>query len=251
MTLARDGWVVFPRLVDPAFVARLLEDLERAYVAQREMQIRHGVGEGTDGTVHHLACMQASFLEFLDRNYCGDRLTRFFSGAYVLNTFGGVLNRPLDVTYVGKVHRDLRTFCGDLNLMAQLLVMLDDFTEENGATYFLSGSHLRKDRPEDEEFFGRASRVVGRAGSVVFFNSNLWHAAGVNRSDAPRRALTIAFTKPFIKQQLDYPRALGYDRVETFSPTLRQLLGYNARVPASLEEWYQPPEKRLYQRDQG
>ncbi len=83
------------------------------------------------------------------------------------------------------------------------------------------------------------------------FNSNLWHAAGVNRSDRPRRALTLAFTRPFVKQQLDYPRALGYDRGDSFSPALRQLLGYNARVPSSLDEWYQPLDKRLYKRDQG
>jgi ectoine hydroxylase-related dioxygenase (phytanoyl-CoA dioxygenase family) len=63
--------------------------------------------------------------------------------------------------------------------------------------------------------------------------------------------LTLAFTRPYVKQQLDYPRAIGYERGESLPPVLRQLLGYNARVPASLDEWYQPPEKRLYRRDQG
>jgi ectoine hydroxylase-related dioxygenase (phytanoyl-CoA dioxygenase family) len=134
--------------------------------------------------------------------------------------------------------------------MAQLLVMLDEFTEENGATYMLGGSHRMKERPGDDAFFRDATRAVGPAGSIVLFDSNLWHAAGTNRSSRPRRALTIAFTRPFIKQQLDYPRAMGYER-DGLSPTLRQLLGYNARVPASLDEWYQPPEMRLYKRDQG
>jgi ectoine hydroxylase-related dioxygenase (phytanoyl-CoA dioxygenase family) len=100
-------------------------------------------------------------------------------------------------------------------------------------------------------FFRDAARAVAPAGSMVMFNSNLWHAAGVNRSDHSRRALTLAFTRPFVKQQLDYPRALGYDRGDSFSPALRQLLGYNARVPTSLDEWYQPLERRLYKRDQG
>jgi len=249
--LARDGWAIFPRLIDDAFVARLVEALQRAYDVQREMQVRNGVGQGTDGTVHHLPCMQGAFLEVLERNDCGDALTRFFGGPYVLNTFGGVLNLPQDVAYVGRIHRDLRTFSGDLNLMAQLLIMLDDFTEENGATYLLSGSHRLKERPGDEEFFSRAARAVGRAGSVVLFNSNLWHAAGVNRTSRARRALTLAFTTPYIKPQFDYPRAIGYDRGDQLSPTLRQLLGYNARIPASLDEWYQPPEKRMYRPGQG
>jgi len=32
---------------------------------------------------------------------------------------------------------------------------------------------------------------------------------------------------------------------------LRQVLGYHARTPASLEEWYQPPEGRFYRPGQG
>lgn len=250
-SLTGDGWLLFPECLGETFVSRLADDLHRAHEIQREIQIKNGVGEGTDGTVHHLPCMEASFLELLEQNPCGEELHRFFGGPYVLNTFGGVINLPQDVAYVGKVHRDLRTFCGDLHLMAQLLVMLDDFTEENGATYFLSGSHRQNERPDDQDFFERASRAVGKAGSIVMFDSNLWHAAGRNRTDRSRRGLTLAFTKPFMKPQFDYPRALGYDRRDSLSETLRQLLGYNARVPASLDEWYQPPDKRMYRPGQG
>jgi len=85
----------------------------------------------------------------------------------------------------------------------------------------------------------------------VLFDSNIWHAAGVNRSARMRRGLTLAFTKPFIKPQFDYPRAIGYDCADQLSDTLRQVLGYNARIPASLDEWYQPPDKRMYRPGQG
>ena len=252
--LARDGWAIVPGALEAGQVDRLRQELERAYRLQREIQIRNGVGDGTDGTVHHLPCMEGAFLELLERNPCAEPLREFFGGPYVVNSFGGVLNRPaaeVDTAYVGKMHRDLRTFCGGMNLMAQLLVMLDDFTEENGATYLLSGSHTTGDRPDETEFFRRAARAVGAAGSIVVFNSNLWHAAGLNRSGATRRALTLVFTKPFIKPQFDYPRALGYDRGAAFSETLRQVLGYNARVPATLDEWYQPPDRRMYRPGQG
>jgi hypothetical protein len=247
----RDGWVLVERVIASDLVDRLRADLESAYASQRAIQIRNGVGDGTNGTVHHLPLAGGSFLEFLDRRFCGDLLDEFFGGPSILNTFGGVLNQPDDLSYVGRVHRDLRSFSGDLPLMAQLLVMLDDFTEDNGATYFMSGSHRMPDQPSDDRFFREATRAVAPAGSIVVFNSNLWHAAGPNRSRGPRRALTIAFTRPFMKPQLDYPRALGYERGASLSPVLRQVLGYNARVPASLDEWYQPPERRLYQKSQG
>jgi hypothetical protein len=249
--LESQGWVLVPGVIDAELRGRLVNELEQAREHQRTIQVANGVGEGTDGTVHHLPLAGGAFLELLERAVLPGVLEGFFGGPYIVNTYGGVLNLPSHLSYVGRIHRDLRTFSGGLRLMAQWLVMLDTFTEENGATYLLSGSHKLPTQPEEQEFFAGATRAMGPAGSIVVFNSNLWHAAGVNKSTGPRRALTIAFTRPFIKQQLDYPRALGYDRAGSLSPRLRQLLGYNARVPSSLDEWYQPLERRLYQRDQG
>jgi len=249
--LARDGWTLVEGAVPADLLARLRGDLDAAYTAQRAIQVRNGVGDGTDGTVHHLPLAGGSFLDFLEGRPCGEMLDAFFGGPYILNTFGGVLNKPNDLSYVGRVHRDLRSFSGDLPLMAQLLVMLDDFTEDNGATYLLSGSHRMPQPPADDDFFRDAVRTIAPAGSIVVFNSNLWHAAGRNLSTGPRRALTLAFTRPFMKQQIDYPRAIGYDRAASLSPVLRQVLGYNARVPTTLDEWYQPPDRRLYQKNQG
>ncbi|PYR39285.1 MAG: phytanoyl-CoA dioxygenase [Acidobacteria bacterium] len=252
--LAQDGWTLLPSVVPADLLGRLVRELEGAYARQRALQVRNGVGEGTDGTVHHLPCEGGAFLELLEREHGQTLLAQFFGGPYILNTYGGVLNFPsdvVDVSYVGRVHRDLRSFSGSLHLMAQLLVMLDDFAEANGATYLMSGSHRMKEKPADEQFFKAAARATGMAGSIVVFDSNLWHAAGVNRTPEPRRALTLALTRPFIKQQLDYPRALGYERADAWPASLRQLLGYNARVPTSLDEWYQPAEKRMYKRDQG
>jgi hypothetical protein len=249
--LCEQGWVLLSSVVSAEFVERLARALDSVYADQRELQLRNGVGNGTNGTVHHLPCAGGSFLELLDRDHGQHLLDSYFQGPYILNTYGGLLNLPDDPSYVARVHRDQRTFSGDLHLMAQLLVMLDEFTEENGATFLLTGSHRRAEKPSDEMFFREAARAVGPAGSIVVFDSNLWHAAGRNRSGRPRRALTLAFTRPFIKQQLDYPRALGYGRAESLSERLRQLLGYNARVPTSLGEWYQPADRRLYKRDQG
>ena len=249
--LDRDGWILLPRVIDGTLQQRLREQLEQAYERQRRVQMANGVGDGSDGTVHHLPLAGGAFLDLLEADLFGDLLDEFFGGPYIVNTYGGVLNLPSNLSYVGRIHRDLRSFSGDLKLMAQWLVMLDDFTDENGATYLLSGSHKLPARPDEKSFFTAATRAVGPAGSIVVFNSNLWHAAGINKSNGPRRALTIAFTRPFMKQQLDYPRALGYDRAGAFSPRLQQLLGYNARVPSSLDEWYQPVERRLYKSDQG
>jgi len=129
--------------------------------------------------------------------------------------------------------------------------MLDDFTPDNGATYLLTGSHKGGDKPDERYFYSHADRALGPAGSILIFNSNLWHSGGDNKTNRPRRSVTPMFCKPFMKQQFDYPRAVGYDKADQLLPHTRQVLGYNARVPATLDEWYQPRERRMYRPDQG
>jgi hypothetical protein len=249
--LRQDGWVLIESAVDRGLVARLAADLERACETCHRVQVANGVDAGNGVTAHHLVGQGASFLDFLRRGYCDPVIRAFLGGNYILNSLGGVINRREDGTYVHRVHRDVRSFTGDFKLMLNMLVMLDDFTLDNGATCLGTGTHLQDARPADDAFFASAHRAVGPSGSIVLFDSNLWHSAGVNRTDSPRRAITPTFTRPFVKQQLDYPRLLGYERGSELPDDLRRVLGYDARVPATLDEWYQPPEKRFYKPGQG
>jgi ectoine hydroxylase-related dioxygenase (phytanoyl-CoA dioxygenase family) len=83
------------------------------------------------------------------------------------------------------------------------------------------------------------------------FDSTLWHAAGRNESDRDRLGINLQFTRSFIKQQVDYVRALGDELVERQPPRTQQLLGWYTRVVTSLDEYYQPAERRLYRSGQG
>ena len=249
--LRSKGWTLFPKLLVPAFVDTLNHDLARAYEICRATQVRNGIEANTDGSVHHLIGLGDSFLTLLETIPIWPQVQAYFGGNFILNSLGGIINKPSGKTYASNVHRDVRTFYRDKPLMLNMLIMLDDFTEENGATYLLGGSHLKEEKPTDEEFFATADRAIGPAGSIILFNSNLWHAAGHNSTDALRRCITPTFTRPFMKQQCDYPRVLGYDYAERLSDEMKQILGYNARVPANLDEWYQPPDKRMYKPGQG
>jgi ectoine hydroxylase-related dioxygenase (phytanoyl-CoA dioxygenase family) len=245
------GWFLFEDVVDPDLIKALIVDLEHSYEIRRPIQIKNGVDANTEGTAHHLLADGKSFIEFMERAYLDEYLKSYFGGNYILNAFGGNLNRKSQFTYASNVHRDVRSYTREIKFLINIIVMLDDFTLENGATYLMGGSHLKKEKPSDEEFFSRADRAVGKSGSIVFWDSNIWHAAGENKTEAPRRSLSLIYSKPFMKQQFDYPRSVGYENADSYSESFRQIVGYNARVPASLEEWYQPPEKRFYKKDQG
>lgn len=250
-TMQEKGWALFPSVLAPEFVARLNEDLATAYDICRATQVKNGIAANTDGSVHHLVGLGDSFLELLEKLPLWPYIQSYFGGNFILNSLGGIINKPAGRTYASNVHRDVRTFYRDKPLMLNMLIMLDTFTEQNGATYLGSGSHLIEEKPSDEAFFATADRAIGPVGSIILFNSNLWHAAGTNSTDRLRRCITPTFTRPFVKQQCDYPRVLGYEYADKLSEEMKQILGYNARVPASLDEWYQPPEKRMCKPGQG
>jgi ectoine hydroxylase-related dioxygenase (phytanoyl-CoA dioxygenase family) len=245
------GWVIFDSVLDQDFVGRLLDDLEDAYHICRQYQVKNGIAADTDRTVHHLVEMGSSFMEYLEKLPLVEYMESYFQGKFILNSFGGAINTAHSASYAHRIHRDIRSFSGDLPLLLNTLVMLDEFTPHNGSTYLMTGSHRLGEKPSEEEFYAKAERALGKPGSILLFNSNVWHAGGNNQTDHVRRSLTPMFCKPFMKQQYDYPRRLGYELGETLSEPMRQILGYNARVPATLDEWYQPPEKRMYRPGQG
>jgi ectoine hydroxylase-related dioxygenase (phytanoyl-CoA dioxygenase family) len=246
------GWVVFEAAVEPDLVKRMTDELEASWDICRAIQVKNGVAHDADRTVHHLIGIKPSFLEYLDASEALDPyLEAYFGGRYILNSFGGAINTQGRTSYAQRIHRDIRSYSGDMPLLLNTLVMLDAFLPENGATYMLGGSHKAAEKPSEEDFYARAERAVGPPGSVLIFNSNVWHAGGDNTTDRPRRSVTPMYCRPFIKPQFDYPRVLGYDAGPSLGPYTRQVAGYNARIPANLDEWYQPPERRMYRGDQG
>jgi len=249
-----EGWGISQEKVSPLQLQELCQGLEKALEIRRSVQVRNGIAEMTAGTGHHLVDPDSVFLRWLDpltRSAAFQVVEDLLGGKAILNSFGAVDNRREYEQYVGKVHRDVRSYTRDVRLMMQILVMLDDFTPEKGATLLLPGSHLSGERPSDDEFSRRAVPALGEAGQTLVFDSRMWHAAGRNTTDSPRRALTLTFTRPFIKPQFDYCRYLGYSTCEQCPENVKRLLGYYARVPSSLDEWYQPPERRFYRSDQG
>jgi alanine racemase len=98
--------------------------------------------------------------------------------------------------------------------------------------------------------FANADQVTGKRGDILIFNANVWHSSAPNTTQEHRRAIPITISKSFMKQLLDYPRAIGYNKIDEFDYEFQQLLGYHSRVPSSLDEWYQPENKRFYKQNQ-
>lgn len=246
------GWVIYENALEPGFIDRINGDLVNAYISRREIQKKNGISANMQGTLHHLLERDNFALGLLQKMYCHEEITQYFGGnKYILNGLNAVIHAKHEHPYLSNMHRDVRTFMSNAKLQIQMIITLDDFNLLNGATYFLSGSHKTAQKPDESYFYNYADQAIASRGSIILFDSNIWHAAGKNFTSDPRRALTLGFTRPFFKQQMDYCRFLGYDFVAILSPELRQVIGYNARIPENLNEYYQPIHLRMYQPDQG
>lgn len=114
-------------------------------------------------------------------------------------------------------------------LGAATIWAIDDFTETNGATMVVPGSHNWNDarKPDRSE----AIPAIMPAGSVVFFYGTTWHGGGQNLSDAPRFAITHQYCEAYMRQQENYLLELSKDRVRSMSPELQSLVGYSIYAP--------------------
>ncbi|MFM0227079.1 phytanoyl-CoA dioxygenase family protein [Paraburkholderia dipogonis] len=249
--LATAGWTVLPGLIHAELLDSLVKALGPSLALRDQIRQRNGVLENSAGTLHHLLMDDPCYVELLAELSALEPVFKgYFEGNFVLNSYGGVINERDSRSYVQNVHRDIRFGSDTRRFMVNALVMLDDFTLDNGATHILSHSQNLQQQPTDEQFYAQASRATGERGSVLLFDSRMWHATGRNTTDAPRRALTLTFTSPFFKPQLDYARLFGYRNLDRCNAWMRQVLGFNARVPESLDEFYVPVEQRFYQRGQ-
>ncbi|HEX3815904.1 MAG TPA: phytanoyl-CoA dioxygenase family protein [Mycobacteriales bacterium] len=107
--------------------------------------------------------------------------------------------------------------------------LLDDFTAENGATRVVPGSHLQEKAPVDALDDPAAAhpdqiQLLAPAGTVVIFNSHLWHGGTLNRTDKPRRALHSYFARRECQQQLDQRKYVREETLARLSPAAQFIL---------------------------
>ncbi len=102
---------------------------------------------------------------------------------------------------------------------------LTDFTEENGATRIVPGSHLADHSPAYGSEQASIPAVM-RQGSVLVWHGSLWHGGGANRSDAVRVGIAMNYCAGWVRQQENQQLGIPREIARRFSPRLRELVGY-------------------------
>lgn len=173
-------------------------------------------------------------------------ICRHVLGEYVvLMQQNGVVNPPQQTHRQAAYHRDLpyQHFTSSRPLALSAIFCIDPFRRETGATTVLPATHRVEAFPEEAVANAIDVSVEAEPGSFIVFDSMLFHRAGDNQSDRPRRAVNQVFTIPLIAQQISLPDAL--DGRHSDDPALARLLGYDAAPARSAVDWRERRTRRL------
>jgi ectoine hydroxylase-related dioxygenase (phytanoyl-CoA dioxygenase family) len=153
------------------------------------------------------------------------------------------------------LHSDVPRSHPDDWRVVNTMIMLDDMSEENGATRLVPGSHKRPALNVPDDNVGGAPaaplsteesaqlpsdptaphpeeiRVTGTAGSICVINGHIWHGGTLNRSGAPRRLLHLAIGRRDVPPQLDQRECLTPALKNRTSPAVQFLLDIEGAEP--------------------
>jgi len=120
---------------------------------------------------------------------------------------------------------------------------LTPFTDANGATRIVPGSHTR-----GKPTFGGDYETVPAemdSGDVLVWHGSLWHGGGANTTDADRVGIAMNYCAGWVRQQENQQLGLDPALVATFEPRLRELVGYGVYQGLIGHIEKQSPEQRL------
>lgn len=120
---------------------------------------------------------------------------------------------------------------------------LDDFTEANGATRLVPGSHRW---PADRRPAGEPTvSAVMPGGSVLIYRGGLWHGGGANTTGVGRTGVVLEYGAAWLRPQENFALSFPPETARHLPPALARLFGYELYPPFVGHVAGRPPEELL------
>lgn len=239
-------------IVDSGYGQDELKHLSQAYASARmQMEALFGGREALSQIDEHNTIRVPMMYEkiFLDLALNPTILSlckRMLGDYFVLNQQNGISNPGNGGHYnQAAFHRDLpyQHFVADRPLAINALFCLDDFTNENGATLVIPGSHKQGAFPSDEVVEKLKQQITAPSGSFIVLDCMLFHSGATNKTNRERLAVNHVYSIPLLKQQIDLPSTLG--EKFTQDAEVRKILGYDISTPHDVASYYKSRHKKF------
>jgi ectoine hydroxylase-related dioxygenase (phytanoyl-CoA dioxygenase family) len=207
-----------------------LDALKARLIAQAEGERAAGVafidGGGFNQRVWNLPSKGEVFRELLRKPLVRTLARHVLDGDYALSSHTANITGPGGAPMALHSDQGYAPRSVDMALTMNVMWMLADFTDDNGATRLVPGSHrVQAEPPHDRDVPTIAG--VGPAGAALVFDGRIWHGTGANRTaDQYRYGVLTYFCRPWLRPQENYTLSTHPDALAELDDELKMLLGF-------------------------
>ena len=220
------GWTVVEDAIEPGLVDALAEDLDRL---ERELDV-----QPADNSFEGRSTLRVYNL--LAR---GEVWWEVPVHPAVLPVVEGVLDNGCLISSLSSINIGSGETAQPIHADDQLIPLpkphpatvcntmwaLTDFTEPNGATRVISGTHLADDSPVYGQHYDSEPALMKR-GSVLVWHGSLWHGGGANQTDQRRVGIAMNYCAGYVRQQENQQLGIPLEMVKRMPRRLQELVGY-------------------------
>lgn len=223
--IRRDGFTIVENAIAPALVEALNAALARL---ERELDAKPAMN-GFEGhktvRIYNLLAYGAPFTDVPVHANVLPIVEEVLDPGCLISSLSSIAIDPGEVAQ--PIHADdmvIPLAKPHIPIVCNSMWALTDFTDANGATRLVPGSHVK----ENPVYGGTYETIAAEMnkGSVLIWDGALWHGGGANRTDERRTGIAMNYCAGFIRQQENQQLGLKPELVKSFAPRLQELVGY-------------------------
>ncbi len=224
--IARDGYSILENAIEPDLIAALGEDLLRL---EREHDVRPARNdfEGTrTWRIYNLLAHGKLYERIPVHENVLPVVEKVLDDGCLVSSLSSIAIGPDETPQ--PIHADdqlMPLAKPHVATVCNTMWAITDFTEENGATRIIPGSHLADGSPEYGKHYDSIPAEM-KQGSVLIWHGSLWHGGGANRTGARRVGIAMNYCAGWVRQQENQQLGIPREIARGFSPRLRELVGY-------------------------
>jgi hypothetical protein len=220
--LRTDGWCVVPDVIPTADVEAIRKSVDLTVAENRNPNAPAGIGH-----LPTIIAYNQTFAKYLAAPSIME-LVNAMLGEHVRISFTtGTINYPGNER--GGWHADwpfnqrnaghIPAPYPDATFHLTSLWMFSPFTDENGGTLVVPGSHRASNNPTGDNGIEALTpypteiNANGTAGSVLLFDSRLWHASAPNRSQEPRVSVVVRYAPWWLNLEVLRPGSVERQQI--------------------------------------
>ncbi|HUC03859.1 MAG TPA: phytanoyl-CoA dioxygenase family protein [Acidimicrobiales bacterium] len=225
--IAEDGYTILPDAIEP----ELIDEIDSALLAlERDLGTvpAHNLFEGVHTTrVYNLLVHGKTFEKIPVHPNVLPVVEAVLDTGLLISSLSSIAIGPDEQAQ--PIHADdqlIPLTRPHVPIICNTMWAITDFTEENGATRLVPGSHLREEPPNPLEIYDTIPAEMPK-GSILVWVGSLWHGGGANTTDARRVGIAMNYCAGYIRQQENQQLGVPPNLVRTFPRRLQELIGYS------------------------